>query len=143
MASHLRHVFELILGLLLPEKIQTACDLHLSSMVENVHREEKQLEDTPEQEVVSLGEPDEGYDERGVEDEHQGEHQGLVEVVDFDEGGQGDDAHDPDVHQEVDAARPVGGQRVGLGKVGGVGEEGGGGGAGDPYNRAFTIPLSL
>ena len=143
MASHLRHVFELILGLLLPEKIQTACDLHLSSMVENVHGEEKQLEDTPEQEVVSLGEPDEGHDERGVEDEHQGEHQGLVEVVDLDEGGQGDDAHDPDVHQEVDAARPVGGQRVGLGQGGGVGEEGGGGGAGDPYNRAFTIPLSL
>ena len=112
-------------------------------MVENVHGEEKQLEDTPEQEVVSLGEPDEGHDERGVEDEHQGEHQGLVEVVDLDEGGQGDDAHDPDVHQEVDAARPVGGQRVGLGQGGGVGEEGGGGGAGDPYNRAFTIPLSL
>ena len=78
MASHLRHVFELILGLLLPEKIQTARDLHLSSMIENVHGEEKQLEDTPEQEVVSLGEPDEGHDERGVEDEHQGEHQGLV-----------------------------------------------------------------
>ena len=49
-----------------------------------------------------------------------------MEVVDLDEGGQGDDAKYPDVHQELDAALSVRVQhRVSLrqvGRVRGVGQ---------------------
>ena len=78
-------------------------------------------------------EPDEGQDERRVEEEHDEEDQGLVKVVHLDEGRQGDDAQDPDVHQELDGALSVGGQpRLCLRHVddGGVRGEGGG----DPHN---------
>ena len=37
--------------------------------------------------------------EGGVEGEHGAEEQGLVQVVELDEGGQGQDAHYPDVGQ--------------------------------------------
>ena len=76
-------------------------------------------------------ESDEGRDERRVEQEHGGEDQGLVEVVHLDEGRQGDDAQDPDVHQELDAGLPVGDQvSLRLRLVGGVRGEG----RGDPHD---------
>ena len=65
--------------------------------------------------------PDERSYERRVEQEHDHEDEGLVEVVNLDEGGQGDDAQDPDVHQELDAALPVRfQQRLSLRQVGRV-----------------------
>ena len=45
MSPHLGHVLQLLLGLLLPQEVETAGDLHLSAVVEDVHREEQQLED--------------------------------------------------------------------------------------------------
>ena len=44
-SPHLGHVLQLLLGLLLPQEVETAGDLHLPAVVEDVHREEQQLED--------------------------------------------------------------------------------------------------
>ena len=46
--------------------------------------------------------------EGGVEGEHGAEEQGLVQVVELDEGGQGQDAHYPDVGQVLQTHRPTG-----------------------------------
>ena len=45
MSPHLGHVLQLLLGLLLPQEVEAAGDLHLPGVVEDVHREEQQLED--------------------------------------------------------------------------------------------------
>ena len=44
-SPHLGHVLQLLLGLLLPQEVEAAGDLHLPAVVEDVHREEQQLED--------------------------------------------------------------------------------------------------
>ena len=44
-SPHLGHVLQLLLGLLLPQEVEAAGDLHLPGVVEDVHREEQQLED--------------------------------------------------------------------------------------------------
>lgn len=76
-------------------------------------------------------EPDVGHNERRVGQEHGREDQGLVQVVHLDEGRQGDDAQDPDVHQELDAGPPVRDQvSLSLRLIGGVRGEG----RGDPHD---------
>ena len=43
---HLGHVLQLLVGLLLPEEVQAAGDLHLTTVIEDVEREEDQVENT-------------------------------------------------------------------------------------------------
>ncbi len=124
MSTHLAHFFQLLLGLLFPQKIQRGRDLHLAAMVEN--EEDEEAEDKSESDCFSsrldfrfpsdivgylhahgpvLNDKD---DHEAVDGEHGEQEDGLVEVVELDKGCQREDGDYPQMYQVLRKVLMVG-----------------------------------